>query len=45
MAPLIDRGCDAKIWFEAFKNPNERSTLFNATTWDESYDNIRFMNI
>lgn len=34
---FIDTRCDAQIWFESFKDPNERLTLFNATTWDQLY--------
>ena len=34
---FIDTRSDAQIWFEAFKDPNERMRMFNATTWDQLY--------
>ena len=41
---FIDHRSDAQIWFEAFKDPNERMRLFNATTWDQLYHQCQGLN-
>ena len=41
---FIDNRSDAQIWFESFEDPNDRIILFNATTWNEVYDECQGSN-
>ena len=42
--PFIDTRSDAQIWFEAFKDPNERMRIFKAKTWDQLYHECKGSN-